>query len=124
MTRPGSNCPSTLRTPSFTILHAPLRLEDLLAVRSEVRQDALVAIVGERGQVDLDWTVALVEERLLARCIPDGADASAKEHQVAFFGREDGIIPIHDSQFTVRAEQDVAGVQVRVAENEWERLLS
>src|SRR5689334_9553024 len=104
----------------LTILHAALHTEDLLAVRSEVRDDTLVAIVGERGQVNLDRSVTLIEQRLLVRSVPDRADASAEEHQVALFGREDGIVPIHDGQFTVRAEQNVASMQVRVAQNEWE----
>src|SRR5215831_15313310 len=76
------------------ILHAPLRVEDLLAIRREVRHDALVAIVGERGQVNLDWAIALVEQCLFAPRIPNGADASAEEHQIALLGRKDGIVPI------------------------------
>lgn len=70
-----------------------------------------MAVVGEEGGVDGGGAVAGVEGGGVVGGVPGVGDAAVDEHEVAFFGCEDGVVPVDDVEGAVGSE-DVAGVEV------------
>ena len=92
--------------------------KNLLGIHGEIRHDPLVPIVGERNRIDPGVVVSFVEPLRFLGLIPDATHAAAHEHQVALFGRQDQLIPVHDRELIFRAHQYVATVEVPVAQDQ------
>src|SRR6476659_3756149 len=75
-------------------------------------------IIAERKRVDVVITIALVEQRIFFRGVPGTAYAAAHEQQVPFPGRHRRVIPIDDGERVVLAYQQVARMEIGMADHE------
>src|SRR5581483_784651 len=98
-----------------SIARGRVRIEYPSAVFGEIDDDAFVAVEGDRDRIELYGSVAVEKPSRLARIVPSAADPASDEHQVAFGAREHGTIPIHDLDACAASDQDIAGVQIRMA---------
>src|SRR5215207_2106722 len=88
---------------------------------AEVLDDTLIPVVDERLRVDIDRPVPGEEQFLFPRLDRTRNSRADHKEQVSFSGSDHWSIPIDEMNLSVVANEDICGMDIRVAENVIER---
>ena len=86
----------------------------MLTDHSEVFHHTFLVVICQCREIELCCAVTFIKYVYFPFHLPDFIDPTADEHQVAFFGCWEDIVPNHDvkdKRLPVRTDQDVALVR-------------
>jgi hypothetical protein len=106
-----------------TVVTTLARAQQLLARDGNILHNALIAIVGQRRQVDFGLTIALIELYNFMVTVPNTANPAPNKHQITLFRSNGQRIPVYQIQPVGGIDEDIPGVDVAVTQAALKRLV-